>query len=96
LIVVPIIMAMWYRTVVPTNSVHIIQSSRKTTSYGKGQEAGNLYYAWPAWVPLIGVKTIELPVSVFDIPLINYQGYDIDRVPFVVDVMAFFASRQTN
>jgi len=40
------------RKVVPTNEVHIVQSKSNSTPYGKGQEAGNVYLAWPAWVPM--------------------------------------------
>ena len=34
------------RVVVPTNLVHIVQSGKKTTSYGAAQ-AANSYYRWP-------------------------------------------------
>jgi flotillin len=82
--------AMLFRVVVSTNDVQIVQSSNKTVSYGKGQTAGNTYYKWPAWIPMLGVKTITLPVSVFDINLNGYSGYDKGRVPFEIDIMAFF------
>lgn len=91
-----VFMAMLFRTVVPTNDVHIIQSGRKTTSYGKDQAAGNVYYAWPSWVPKFGIKLIRLPVSVFDIKLNDYAAYDKGRVPFVVDIMAFFRVDDSN
>ena len=79
-----------FRTVVPTNMVHIVQSRGQTTSYGTGQESGNVYYCWPSWVPLIGVARIILPVNNFSINLRGYEGYDKERVPFVVHVTAFF------
>ncbi len=85
-----VVLAMLYRTVVATNVVDIVQSRTSTTSYGTGQEAGNVYYAWPAWVPRFGITVISLPVSNFDIPLKDYEAYDKDRVPFEVDVAAFF------
>jgi len=90
------ICAVAFRTVVSTNYVHIVQSSRRTTSYGRGQDKGNVYYAWPSWVPVIGVKTTVLPVSVFQQSLMDYAAYDVDRVPFVIDVVAFFRIRDSN
>lgn len=81
---------MAFRRVVSTNMVHIVQSSKKTTSYGTGLKDGNVYYKWPSSLPLIGVTVIELPVSNFDLSLEDYEAYDKDRVPFVVHVTAFF------
>jgi flotillin len=43
------------RRVVPTNFVHIVQSRRKTTPYGREKDAGNVYYEWPDWLPHLGV-----------------------------------------
>ena len=94
--VITILLAMMFRIVVPTNDVNIVQSGRKTVSYGKDQAAGNVYYAWPSWVPHFGVKVIRLPVSVFDINLSDYAAYDKGRVPFVVDIMAFFRVADSN
>jgi flotillin len=85
-----VFIAMLFRVVVSTNDVHIVQSAKKTVSYGKDQAAGNTYYKWPAWIPVIGVKTIVLPVSVFDLTLDGYSGYDKGRVPFEIDIMAYF------
>lgn len=85
-----IVLAIFFRKVVSTNDVHIVQSARKTVSYGKDQEAGNTYYAWPSWVPIIGIKVINLPVSVFSLDEKDYEAYDKDRVPFLIHVMAFF------
>lgn len=78
------------RRVVPTNEVHIVQSAKKTTSYGKDTNNGNTYYEWPSSLPFIGITKITLPVSVFNIFLQNYEAYDKGRLPFSVDVMAFF------
>lgn len=78
------------RRVVPTNMVHIVQSRKTTTSYGKDKTDGNVYYQWPAWIPGIGVVVSEFPESVFDISLENYEAYDTGRLPFMVDVKAFF------
>lgn len=84
------VIAIFLRRVVPTNMVHIVQSSKKTVSYGKGQDAGNTYYAWPSWVPKIGVTITKFPESIFKVRLDNYDAYDVARLPFVVDVTAFF------
>lgn len=85
-----ILIPVWLRVVVPTNEVHIVQSKSRTISYGKGLETGNTYYAWPSWIPVLGIVRSSFPVSVFDIDLANYEAYDSGRVPFVVDVKAFF------
>src|SRR5215469_6821009 len=91
-----IFLAMSFRRVVATNQVHIVQSRRKTTSYGKDQPSGNVYYAWPAWLPRLGVRVIELPVSVFDVKLDSYAAYDKGRVPFDIDILAFFRIENSN
>ncbi len=98
LLLFAILLAKAYRRVVEPNEVHIVQSRRGTIAYGKkleegeeGEKApGNSYYEWPHWWPLLGVQTIVLPLSVFDQKLTNYEAYDIGKVPFVVDVVAFF------
>lgn len=83
------------RRIVPTNVVHIVQRGSKTVSYGVGKTS-NVYYEWPSWLPYFGVEVRELPVSNFDIDLQEYSAYDKDRVPFVVDVKAFFHIADTN
>lgn len=88
--------ALLLRRVVPTNEVHIIQSGKSTVSYGKDHEAGNTYYEWPSWIPKIGIVKIVLPVSVFDEDLQSYEAYDKGRLPFVVDVKAFFRISDSN
>lgn len=90
IVVAFILIPMLFREIVPTNAVHIIQASGQPVSYGKDMGGGNVYYKWPSWIPKIGVVVSELPLSVFNIDLGNYPGYDSGRVPFVVDVMAFF------
>lgn len=84
------------RRIVDTNEVHIVQSSKKTISYGKDMAAGNKYYAWPTWIPFIGIQVKTLPVSVFGQRLENYEAYDQGRLPFVVDIMAFFRIEDSN
>ena len=91
-----LIAALFLRRVVETNEVHIVQSARATTSYGKDTGNGNSYYHWPSWVPVIGITRIILPVSVFDLNLAGYEAYDKGRVPFMVDVVAFFRIKDSN
>ena len=91
-----VLVSLIFRRVVPTNMVHIVQSSKKTTSYGTGQDAGNVYYEWPASLPVIGVTVITMPVSNFDLELKGYTAYDKDRVPFAADITAFFQIEDTN
>jgi len=84
------------RRVVSTNEVHIIQSAKRTVSYGKDQDSGNTYYEWPAWIPIIGINVIKLPVSVFSLRLKDYEAYDSGRLPFVLDLEAFFRIENSN
>lgn len=84
-----------FRRVVSTNMVDIVQCRRKTTPYGTGQVAGNVYYAWPSAIPIFGVTVIQLPVSNFNLSLKDYEAYDRDRVPFKTDVTAFFRIKDT-
>ncbi len=90
LLVFGILIMIWLRRVVPTNMVHIVQSKKATTSYGRGKDAGNVYFTWPAWVPKLGVTVIEFPESIFQVSLTDYEAYDAVRLPFMVDVTAFF------
>ncbi len=83
------------RRIVPTNVVHIVQRGNQTVSYGT-KKSSNVYYEWPGWLPKLGVTVRVLPVSNFDIELRRYEAYDKDRVPFVVDVKAFFHIADTN
>lgn len=94
---IPIILiAIALRRVVPTNEVHIVQSGRSTTSYGKDTGNGNSYYEWPSWVPLIGITVTSFPTSVFDVDLEDYEAFDKGRLPFAVDVKAFFRVMDSN
>lgn len=83
------------RRIVPTNVVHIVQRGKYTVSYGVGKTS-NVYYHFPKWMPFLGVEVRELPVSNFGIDLPKYSAYDKDRVPFEVDVLAFFHISDTN
>lgn len=84
------------RRVVNTNEVHIVQSAKTTVSYGKDQENGNTYYQWPSWIPVIGIQVIKLPVSVFSLRLKDYEAYDNGRLPFILDLEAFFRIDNSN
>lgn len=79
-----------HRRVVKPNTVHIVQKRNATINYGKGFDGGNAYWEWPEWIPFIGLTKIALPLSIFDLDLKNYEAYDEDKVPFMVDVKAFF------
>jgi len=83
------------RRIVSPNMVHIVQRGNKTVSYGV-EKRSNVYYKFPAWMPKLGIIVRELPVSNFDIELKSYSAYDIKRVPFVVDIKAFFHIEDTN
>ena len=90
-----LLMAVFFRRVVATNMVHIVQRNKSTVPYGTNLGGGNVYYKWPSWIPKFGVTVIELPVSNFDLSLDGYEAYDADRVPFMVDVTAFFRIADT-
>ena len=99
LFIVCLVAALFLRRVVPANMVHIVQSGRSTISYGSnaaGEKATNSYYAWPSWIPVLGVSVSTFPLSNFDIKLRDYEGYDRGRLPFLVDVMAFFRIVDSN
>jgi len=87
---IAVFVAVSLRRVVPTNMVHIVQSTKKTTSYGRGRETGNTYYEWPSWLPVFGVSVSQFPESNFQVDLKDYAAYDVARLPFEVDVTAFF------
>ena len=89
-IAVGILIPLMFRKVVPTNEVHIVQTSKRTIPFGKDTGNGNSYYKWPTWVPILGVEAKTLSVSIFDIKLDAYDAYDKGRLQFLVDVMAFF------
>lgn len=90
-----LVISLLFRTVVKTNMVHIVQSGKKTISYGTGNTS-NVYYRWPSALPIIGVSVIELPVSNFDLSLQAYKAYDKERVPFELDLTSFFRISDTN
>jgi flotillin len=96
LVLILVIKILKLRRIVPADMVDVVQTNKKTTSFGKNTGNGNVYYEWPKWLPILGVEVKKLPVSNFDMPLNNYEAYDKDRVPFVVDVRTFFRISDTN
>lgn len=90
LVALAILVAIMLRRVVPTNMVHIVQRTKSTTPYGRDKPAGNTYYAWPSWVPKLGVTVTEFPESIFQVSLQDYDAFDQARLPFIVDTVAFF------
>lgn len=98
LMIVASLYVMSLRVVVPTNEVHIVQKGSKTISYGQDTKdnAGNVYYAFPEWLPIIGVTVTTLPLAVFSVKIDSYEAYDVDRLPFLVDIMAYFRVNDSN
>ncbi len=87
------------RRVVPTNEVHIVRRGKNTMVYGtpergnveqEKQFCGNCYYEFPASFPIIGVTVTKMPLSIFGIDINDYEAFDKERVPFVVDIQSFF------
>lgn len=85
-----VLWVIFLRRVVSTNEVHIVQAAKQSRSYGTGLQFGNTYYQFPMWIPVLGVAVSRYPVSVFTEELIDYEAYDQGRLPFVIDVKAFF------
>ena len=87
------------RRVVPTNEVHIVRRGSKTQVYGTPEQGnseqakqfcGNSYYQFPVSIPILGVTVTVMPLSIFGIDINDYEAFDKDRVPFVVDIQSFF------
>lgn len=85
------------RRVVKPSEVHVVRRTKSTEIYGqpnsdlgKDETAGNVYYEIPIWMPIWGVEVQVLPLSNFSVNLEDYEAYDKDKLPFVVDVTAFF------
>ncbi|MCL2748624.1 MAG: SPFH domain-containing protein [Alphaproteobacteria bacterium] len=85
-----------WRTIVEPETVHVVMTANKATSYGKDTGNGNVYYEWPKWIPGLGVRKKSLSVANFTIPIDGYDAYDKDRVPFLVDIRTFFRIENTN
>ena len=97
-----VVISLMFRQVVHPNEVHIVQSQKGKVSYGVTNRVtgesdnGNAYYTWPEWIPFIGVTVTQLPLSNFSINLPGYEAYDQRKVPFVIDLMAFFRIEDPN
>ena len=89
-VVVLVLYILGLRRIVPTNEVHIVQRNQQTVEYGKGMKSGNVYYQIPAWIPRFGVVVSKLPSTIIDVTLNKYEAYDKERLPFVVEIKAFF------
>ena len=86
-----IIVVLSLRRIVPTNEVHVVRSGPQTYCYGATENSkGNIYYEFPAWVPFFGVSVTKFGINVFDLDIPDYEAYDKDRLPFVIDVKSFF------
>lgn len=90
LLVLYVLISALFRIAVPTNEVHVVQSKNYTIAFGKNQKEGSVYFNRPSWFPIVGITRTALPTTVFDITIEDYQAYDIWRVPFWIDVKAFF------
>ena len=86
------------RRVVPTNEVHIVRRGKNTMVYGtpergnavqEKQFCGNCYYEFPMSIPFLGVTVTQMPLSIFGIDINDYEAFDKERVPFVVDIPYF-------
>lgn len=87
------------RRVVPTNEVHIVRRGKNTMVYGTPERGnaeqakqfcGNSYYQFPTSIPVLGVSVTVMPLSIFGIDINDYEAFDKERVPFVVDIQSFF------
>lgn len=87
-----VIIVLSMRRIVPTNEAHIVRTSSGTKCYGDGisGSAGNTYYEFPEWLPRLGTQVTTLTTAVFDLDLPQYEAYDKDKTPFVVDIKSFF------
>ena len=80
------------RRIVRPDQVHVVQRNNTSEVYGSSAKdnKGNTYYEFPEWIPRLGVTVKKLSTSIFDLDLPNYDAYDKDRLPFLVDIKAFF------
>lgn len=80
------------RKIVPTNEAHIVRTCNGTKCYGDSVagNSGNTYYKFPEWIPVLGTQVTEIPTSVFELELPDYEAYDKDKTPFLVEVRAFY------
>lgn len=98
IIVTALLIVRWIlslRTIVPPkyadvvtrkNSVQIY--SADTTVTGTGQPV-TVYYRFPAWIPVIGVYVKRMPLTIIEIPVMNYKTFAKGNARFVVDVSVY-------
>lgn len=103
MLAVVLIIAMLWRSVVPQDQVHIVNTAKKSKPYGDQKSVGekevdgqtvrsfgNVYYQFPHWIPIVGVVVKRLTLNVFQVNLDNYPSYDQNKVPFMVDFKSWF------
>ena len=75
------------RRVVPTNEIHIVQKSKSTVCYGKGikDSQGNVYYKFPAWVPIAGITVSVISATVEELE-VSFITYDKEKIGFNVAI----------
>ena len=80
------------RRIVKADQVHVVQRNNTSDVYGSSAKdnKGNTYYEFPEWLPRLGVTVKKLSTAIFDVNLTEYDAYDKDRLPFLVDIKAFF------
>lgn len=89
--VIALFIASLYRTVVPTNMVHIVNSAKGRITYGSNTKDGNTYYAFPSWMPVIGVNVTYFETSNFPVQLHKSRVHALNNVPIRINVQSFFA-----
>lgn len=92
IIVLLILYVLGLRRIVKPDQVHVVQRNNTSEVYGSSAKdnKGNTYYEFPEWIPRLGVTVKKLSTSIFDLDLPDYDAYDKDRLPFLVDIKAFF------
>ena len=91
IIIIFVVIVISVRKVVPKDEVHILKMWNKVIVKGRIFYEWNIYYYFPKYIPYFGISWVKkLPLWVFDIELLNYQAYDSGKIPFNVDITAFF------
>ena len=91
-VVLLVLYVLGLRRIVRPDQVHVVQRNNTSDVYGSSarDNKGNTYYEFPEWIPRLGVTVKKLPTAIFDVNLTEYDAYDKDRLPFLVDIKAFF------
>lgn len=84
-----VLCAVAWRRVVPNDQVHVVRSRSASVAYGNGMDR-NVYYEVPSHFPYFGVVVSKVSTSNFPISFEGYDAYDLAKVPFAVDITAFF------